>query len=752
MLDGWPHPSPSGDRTSLFGTIDTKIYYIVTVPDWRPEDATPLAGYSLGLCESIPLLRSANMLPSDIYEPVPELRTGAVSRRMCGMGSVDWHPQSPRAIRSQPLPAIAPFVVLLVGHGDTVDDYALWAQSCPIPPIIVADAGGDLRPDDLNLSALQDRLLANCDRLDGLVEPKAIADAKDHLNRWQAPTFENLDYTVDGHGTITPNLLALWSAGFAAASGEPFRDINSGPKPYLDQIVATTNSLLDLRRNTPESQGDALFPRRPELSLFVPGMYDLASVKIKPGASPPERRRFSSVKIQLERQTGYNFSQTTAAQIKAFTGITPEKLNSGSSPDLHWLIQLRQREVALANEAVTCLAGSEISAVARLPFDLNRTAGAVRQFASHYRGRDRRPTRTMDAFRAVQNRISDAVPSEIKALIGRSQGELRIIADAEIEWLDVDGVPLCARRDLSRIPTTPGNLFVGQLEPKETIRLTAGDFAKILVISALRRDDPIARMLEVAFATFSKTWKDAIKIEFVDVGSGDELVAALNAFDGAMVIFDGHGSHTPGKPAVLHLKDEACDVWSLRGRVERMPPIVILSACDTHAADRNHATTANGMLALGARAVLSSVLPLDAPAAAMFTSRLIWRVSGYVPPATSMLDRPLSWTEVVGGMLRLQLVTDILRNALHKNLIDEGQYTELLHDIGMAVNTMNEDPFRELHDRLVETGLEATRVEREARLAIATSSVISYRNIGRPETILVDDEERLQRLQYAEVE
>lgn len=89
--------------------------------------------------------------------------------------------------------------------------------------------------------------------------------------------------------------------------------------------------------------------------------------------------------------------------------------------------------------------------------------------------------------------------------------------------------------------------------------------------------------------------------------------------------------------------------------------IVVLSVCDTHAAARNHATVANGFLAIGSRAVLSSVFPLEARQAAIFAARLVFRVSDFIPAAIRQFDRALTWTEVVSGMLRMQLLTDFLR-------------------------------------------------------------------------------------------
>jgi len=129
------------------------------------------------------------------------------------------------------------------------------------------------------------------------------------------------------------------------------------------------------------------------------------------------------------------------------------------------------------------------------------------------------------------------------------------------------------------------------------------------VISALKRDDPITGIFETAFDTFEPLWRKNLTVTYENVASEADLVKALNDFDGPMVIFDGHGSHAKDQPALLHLGSDAVDVWSLRDRIQNMPPIVILSACDTHAADRNHATTANGFMHLGARTVLASVLP-----------------------------------------------------------------------------------------------------------------------------------------------
>jgi hypothetical protein len=41
-------------------------------------------------------------------------------------------------------------------------------------------------------------------------------------------------------------------------------------------------------------------------------------------------------------------------------------------------------------------------------------------------------------------------------VIRRSETGLRIVADAHLEWLDIDGLPLAIRKNVCRVPATPG--------------------------------------------------------------------------------------------------------------------------------------------------------------------------------------------------------------------------------------------------------------------------------------------------------
>jgi hypothetical protein len=726
--------------------IDTSIYFIIVVPDGAPEQATPTQGFALSLCMNSRLIRAAALLPNSIYDLTDEGRETLLARRMSGTFPVHWYAQSPKAIRTIPNPPFLPFLLVLLPDSESSADYKAWVDASPSRPTIVAKAGGDLSFADLTVEGLQAHLLKVCDRIPEGINPASVEDARQQLKSWKPIPARRLGYQVGGHNSIAPNLVALQTAGFEDMVYGPFQDLKGGTKAYVDQIVRTTNSILDERDTVGERDLQRIYRGPPDLNLFAPAIYpDFFDLPLPTAMDKEQKKRTQFAREALMRQSGYSFEIRTQAQQAALLGKITEIMDGKPEADPNPLMLLRARELRLSTELMGAVAASEFSAVVRLPNEVNRSLGSVRNFSEHYRSNQPTTRKRLLAFRQVQDRLASAVPSEFLDLIRRSKTGIRIVSDAHLEWLDVDGLPLAIRKNCSRIPVTPGNLFVEHLATNPLIHLTPEDFQSVLVISALERGDPIRGLFETAFDTFEPKWRDHLTVKFVEVTSAAELVKALNEFKGPMVVFDGHGGHAKGKPAQLYLGSEEVDVWGLRDQIESMPPIVVLSACDTHAADRNHATTANGFMHLGARTVLSSVFPLEATGAAVFAARLVYRVAAFLGPAIDLFGEALTWTEVVSGMLRMQLLTDFLRQLRDKKKIDAATY-EAVHVRGnTAINGRDPDPFGVVMSRLEEAGLTRKNLELELELAVANSSVISYLQVGQPETILIDNADRIKK-------
>lgn len=726
--------------------IEPKIIYLVVVPGDSIGDASLMQGFAQSLLANSHVIQHIANLPADVFELSDVGRTVLVQRRMSGAAPVSWYGQSPRTTRFEPHPVQVPFCLVLLPPEESPTDYREWAESSPTRPTIVSTSGGDLTYDDLTVDGLQRHFLKVCESISPEVDQSSVERARVALMQWKLPPKRHLGYQVGGHNTIAPNVSALSIAGFDDIVHGRFAAQRPGIiKPYVDQIVRTTESILNERARMGERDLHRIYRLTPDLNLFAPNIYPHVFSIAPPGdLSREEANRLRATIAILRSQSGYGFD-LTETQASTIFGRDFIESRGKVEPLGNPLLSHRTQENFLSTAVMSVVAASEFSAVVRFPNDVNRVSGVVRSFAEHYRSRDRTPRKRLESFRKVQARLREAVPDELISLIRRSETGIRIVADAHIEWLDIDGLPLVLRKDCSRVSVTPGNLFIAQLSAKPLLHLEPSSFADVLVLSALKRDDPIARAFEIAFGEFEKHWRDRLRIKVVDIATKADFVAALNQFDGNIVVFDGHGSHEKDDAGKLHLQKESMDVWSLRDEALRMPPIVILSACDTHAADRNHATTANGFMLLGATTVLSSVFPLNALSAATFVARLLYRVAEYIPAAIRMREQALTWSEVVSGMIRMQLLTDFLLQLLRKKQITEQEYREA-HMVGnMAINSFQSLPFDAVFSKLEELGLHAKQLGHELDLAISQSSAISYLQIGRPETIIIDDRDRVQK-------
>lgn len=78
--------------------IDTKIRFIISIPDWRPEEASPFQGFAISLCYNSRLLNFIQQMPTDVFELAPDFLPYLIDRRIGGQSPINWYGQSPRAI------------------------------------------------------------------------------------------------------------------------------------------------------------------------------------------------------------------------------------------------------------------------------------------------------------------------------------------------------------------------------------------------------------------------------------------------------------------------------------------------------------------------------------------------------------------------------------------------------------------------------------------------------------------------------
>ena len=321
------------------------------------------------------------------------------------------------------------------------------------------------------------------------------------------------------------------------------------------------------------------------------------------------------------------------------------------------MFAMRRQEAAAYTASLCIHASHDITPVLRLEPRINRIRSKLSDIGNCARGDG--PHRSFK-LRKLAARMSDELVTCIhKRYVeilsqprDRIEG-LSLVTDLPLEFMALNGMPLGMLFDSSRIPVTPGNLSFGQLLQHRTVELSHREFGEVLIVRSFSKTDPLRKSLEYSIGAFSKNPKELPNVRIVDVDSPQEFIRAVNNYTGAILIFDGHGSHNAmDQTSPIIVGDEPMDVWLYRNEL-RLPPIVILSACDTVPLDGSHGSSAVGFLNAGAVTVLGTVLPITAATAGAFVARLLFRIAQFLPQSARYSDRPLEWRGFLAGLLRM---------------------------------------------------------------------------------------------------
>lgn len=284
--------------------LDPKIRFIVSVPDSLPKHATPFQGFAFSLCRNHWVLNFLQQMPTDIFELAPEILPYRIARRIAGQAPITWYGQTPRALKSEPIPLEASFTVIVLDKSEKISDYDEWTARCPGPVTIVAKDGGHIRYSDLSFGALQARFLEVCSLLRALGTVDHVDEAQAAIASWMTPEERRLPYEIEGHGTIFPNAAVLRACGFIEIGRKPYARFDEGENAHLQQIISTTNTILDEREANPPSLANKVYPRTPDLNLYCPATYDLkAALAPHSGLDHALRREIQTILRVLENQS-----------------------------------------------------------------------------------------------------------------------------------------------------------------------------------------------------------------------------------------------------------------------------------------------------------------------------------------------------------------------------------------------------------------------------------------------------------------
>lgn len=499
--------------------------------------------------------------------------------------------------------------------------------------------------------------------------------------------------------------------------------------PHIKSMLEMTAIIDGLRKSQPD---DVYYNRKNDAIIYCPSiqaqLYKVKHWNHVLRNLPLQKRNF--VKNFLLRNKGYS------------NGLqeVDEMFDPYQDAVVGPMLMLRQFELRYFAKLVSVLAANQFVPALRLPNAVMLHHDMLTEiYALVTSNKKTRLVELNSRLTAYGSAIHNEIGQDLLDAALKDRERLLLICDFPLEWLPIDLVPAMFRYDMSRIPSTPGNVTNHVMFAGPRLILPCKAFMKVLVIRSFSANDPIRDHLSFAVKHYPL---EQMIVEFVDVTSTTELIESMNRYDGAMLVFDCHGNHG-GKTehAWLHIGRERVDVWKL-ANVARMPPIVILAACSTHPLDGSHASVANGFLRSGVLSVLGTYAPVLSINTAILVARLLYRVAAFLPMVAK--NRPCTWREIVSVFLRMSYTTDVLRDLRHtRKLLTEEQFHDVHLKANMDINS-GEPGWLDNLQRGVIVATGKTDVEIKALWAKHFQFVetMLFAQLGRPENIIIVSDEK----------
>lgn len=698
-------------------------YYLLTPPASAPQSRFQGFNFELIDSEFIELMHALTSFPHSIHEIFLNQEKLISSR-------IKNSPRAVSAINSGHLEFLLQnersIVTVIICLPEQIDQVQIDILQMKVLPIVVSTVSRTGVINCLDKSkpltfSLDAEILARAKQIQNL---NGISTIPRPLRQ----VYENQNtYTSIGAGVTFPNELILESLGFDPKGAN---NINSfDDENYIDAIIKSAQDVIDVVNKNNDDCANL------EMVLYTPSIYaNLYDFK---------QNFWNQIFRKSTQKWHKEFVKNGIFRNKFYSGFTIKEIPSDNpydDPMLGPILILRQKELALTGFGIAQLTTSTIKPALRLPNSVNLHLPALQEIENLLHETKNNSNKLLQRrFREYAETLHDDIGGKLLNFIKDNGGELIICSDAPIEWVSLskNSPPLMITHDVSKIPMTPGNMFLQYCMPGDEILIKLESVRKILVISSFNDSDQIKGLLKKAINGFPIS--DSVSVTYKDVHTISEVKDALNSFDGAILIFDCHGSHG-GKSdnGWLQIGTERLNTWEL-AHIARIPPIVLLSACLTSPIAGSHASVANGLLRSGAFSVLGTFLAVDAIASAIFVARLLFRVDLFLSAIVKLGFERVSWRTIVSGFLRMSYATDVLQYLQSSGFLPEkNDYRDIHLQANLDINGGSPDWYENLLNSVAKVaGVERNLLESKINTEHPLMDTLMYCHLGRPDLLQV---------------
>lgn len=710
-----------------------RIHYFI--PHYREDCESPsiFMAYWPGILFSADLIELSLILPFDIRELKSKRESIAVSRAI-GITSPTINPITIESLAENALAFNAIAYKCILSNDRTYEAVADFMQKSGEGWLhISTSSSADKETSATSIERFCIHIAQQTNRLLESGEIDTIfSDSVHELLNPKRPPWKRLIFPGYAHGITRPNELIAASLNSEINLEKPLRPDH--PNDYISAVTKSCKAVFGLRRKLAT---DAPFEN--DLCLTTePIIWNLYKANV-------DRELFENIPESKEIVTALRRFVKAIRKPGGYTKIHMAESEESfeellKNESVRAFMRSYRLELRTYSACLSILNASSITPTLRIESRINGIKGDLVNLAACVRGSN--PHVKFKACKlalTIQNKMESLLAPEHRKLIDNSTPEfsgVTLFGDIPLEWLPVRGLPLTLRCDVSRISATPGNLSLQQCLRSQYTSIALKDFEEILIIRSFDKKDKIRNVLENALYKLSTTHKDYPKYKFVDVDNAEQFASAVNEFEGALMIFDGHGALTDstGVGSIV-VGGKALDVWELRNSI-RMPPIVLLSACDTLPIDGGHGSSANGMLAMGAVTVLGTVLPVDSIRSAIFIGRLLHRIQEFLPIVVNRSSY-MPWRSFISGMLRMTFCTELVISLIEDaKIISFDDYPKIQMRANVAINALDPNWYEEIISEICScSGLERSIILEKCRFWGSLVDSLKYIQLGRPEKI-----------------
>jgi hypothetical protein len=530
---------------------------------------------------------------------------------------------------------------------------------------------------------------------------------------------EKLGLQVRSHNITSPTETVLTSFNFVlSAADKPLA--GNTDEEFAAAISAAADELERVRHAAGADRH--VMPGSPTIIVAVPSVYrHLSANFIRKDAPTPVKKAIRNVL----RQRQYIAMRATGEE------LGPMLQDEAALA----VMRARAMELAAYTDALSVAACSLAVPVLRCPPQVDRIRELLIRLAGMSRTEAPNPHRRNKLAKNIGDSLRAAIPTELVQRIENHRWDgIKLVGDTPLELMTVSELPLCLRATVSRMPTLPGNLLLRHGATRVPLMLVPDDLRKVLIVRTFDRHDRLRNLVVEAIRIVNNESRRKIEMHIVDVESKEQFIEAFNSFDGPLAVVDGHGAQDRSDPqGVLRIGPLRLNPFELYGKI-KIPPLLLLSACETHPLEGIESSVASGFLMLGARSVLGTMVPIDGRNAAVLIARFMLRFAEFLP----LLDTMMPWSQVIGGMLRMSYVTDVLRTLQKQSQLSLNDYMEIHKAANLAINSFRPDWFEELLKSVAAAASISEEKAREIWLRTCYfTDTLHYVHLGQPEHVFV---------------